>query len=82
LKHLTQRFKEELMAVEFSFQNRGVSFASVVISAIALTSIYPATLAAQAAKPATHRPPPTFHFVQPEPINFDDHEGWTQIFDG
>jgi hypothetical protein len=23
-----------------------------------------------------------FHFVQPEPINFDDHQGWTQIFDG
>jgi len=69
------------MAVEFSFQNRGASFASVVISAIALASIYPATLAAQAAKPATHRPP-TFHFVQPEPINFDDHDGWTQIFDG
>jgi hypothetical protein len=23
-----------------------------------------------------------FHFVQPEPINFDDHVGWTQIFDG
>jgi Domain of Unknown Function (DUF1080) len=21
-------------------------------------------------------------FVQPEPINFNDHEGWTQIFDG
>lgn len=24
----------------------------------------------------------TFHFVQPEPINFDDQVGWTQIFDG
>ena len=22
------------------------------------------------------------HFVQPEPINFEDHQGWTQIFDG
>lgn len=22
------------------------------------------------------------HFVQPEPIDFNDHEGWTQIFDG
>ena len=26
--------------------------------------------------------PAAFHFVQPEPINFDDHVGWTQIFDG
>ncbi len=32
------------------------------------------------AQPA-HRPQ-AFHFVQPEPINFDDHDGWTQIFDG
>jgi hypothetical protein len=30
---------------------------------------------------APHRPP-AFHFVQPGPINFDDHEGWIQIFDG
>jgi hypothetical protein len=41
----------------------------------------PSILAAQQATPA-HRPPPSFHFVQPEPINFDDHDGWTQIFDG
>lgn len=39
------------------------------------------TLSAQAAKPA-HKKVPAFHFVQPEPINFDDHDGWTQIFDG
>ena len=25
---------------------------------------------------------PIFQFVHPEPINFDDHDGWTQIFDG
>lgn len=36
---------------------------------------------AQQPAPAPHRPP-AFHFVQPEPINFDDHEGWIQIFDG
>jgi len=36
---------------------------------------------AQQPTPAPHRPQ-AFHFVQPEPINFDDHEGWTQIFDG
>jgi hypothetical protein len=40
-------------------------------------------LHANAQQPATpaHRPQP-FHFVQPDPINFDDHVGWTQIFDG
>jgi hypothetical protein len=38
-------------------------------------------LGAQQAPPASHHPP-AFHFVQPEPINFDDHAGWTQIFDG
>jgi hypothetical protein len=38
-------------------------------------------LLAQQAKPATHKGG-GFHFVQPEPINFDDHQGWTQIFDG
>ena len=26
--------------------------------------------------------PQAFHFVQPEPINFNDHDGWVQIFDG
>jgi hypothetical protein len=36
-------------------------------------------VAAQKA-PAAAAPPS--RFVQPEPINFDDHEGWTQIFDG
>ena len=58
------------------------AFALAVTSTLCL-SLYCSALAyAQQAKPATHRPPPTFHFVQPEPINFDDHEGWTQIFDG
>ena len=37
-------------------------------------------VAQQPAAPA-HRPQ-AFHFTQPEPINFEDHAGWTQIFDG
>jgi Domain of Unknown Function (DUF1080) len=37
-------------------------------------------VAQQAATPV-HRTQ-GFHFTQPEPINFDDHVGWTQIFDG
>jgi hypothetical protein len=31
---------------------------------------------------APAKKPAPFHFVQPEPIDFNDHEGWTQIFDG
>jgi hypothetical protein len=34
------------------------------------------------AQQAAAKKPAPFHFVQPEPINFDDHVGWTQIFDG
>jgi hypothetical protein len=33
-------------------------------------------------KTPLHHPPQAFHFVQPEPISFDDHDGWVQIFDG
>ena len=32
--------------------------------------------------PTTPPRPTQGRFVQPEPINFDDHVGWTQIFDG
>ena len=37
---------------------------------------------AQQAPPTPPRPRPTSGFMQPEPINFDDHDGWTQVFDG
>ena len=57
---------------------RGMSFAALVTVAVLVPSTQ---VGAQPAKPAPHRPP-MFHFVQPEPINFDDHNGWTQIFDG
>ena len=54
----------------------------LLIASIAGTALLsPMQTTAQQTKPAAHRPP-VFHFVQPEPINFDDHEGWTQIFDG
>jgi hypothetical protein len=33
-------------------------------------------------KTPPRHPPQALHFVQPEPINFDDHDGWVQIFDG
>ncbi len=34
------------------------------------------------AQQAAPRSAPPSRFVQPEPINFNDHAGWTQIFDG
>jgi len=54
--------------------------ARYLVSALfAATALAPVAALAQA--PATP-PRPTSRFVQPEPINFDDHVGWTQIFDG
>lgn len=53
-----------------------LGIAALLLAGVAITT----TIASQQAAPA-HRQG-GFHFVQPEPINFDDHDGWTQIFDG
>jgi hypothetical protein len=37
---------------------------------------------AASAQPQGGRPPPDRRFVQPDPIAFDDHTGYTRIFDG
>ncbi len=60
---------------------RRISTASILSLASAALWLCPSGLIAQQTTPP-HRPPPSFHFVQPEPIDFDDHVGWTQIFDG
>jgi Domain of Unknown Function (DUF1080) len=60
--------------------SRGLTCFSATVSTALLCCIAPSILYAQ--KPAAPAHRPSFHFVQPEPINFDDHEGWTQIFDG
>jgi len=60
---------------------RGMSLVSAVVSAALVSWICSLHVSAQQPAPARHNPP-AFHFVQPEPINFDDHDGWTQIFDG
>jgi len=77
------------MALGLCYQNRS-SRATTVASAIGvsifasgafLICMCPNSVVGQQPAPAPH-PRPSFHFVQPEPINFDDHDGWTQIFDG
>jgi hypothetical protein len=65
---------------------RGMSVISAVgtaavVSAVVVSWMSPTPLSAQQPTPPPHRTA-TFHFVQPEPVNFDDHDGWTQIFDG
>lgn len=52
---------------------------SLAIAASLLTAPLLYAQDQSAAKPKRQA---NFHFVQPEPINFDDHVGWTQIFDG
>ncbi len=64
--------------------NRGTSrtlFASVLFSMTLFNSLCVAQDTAPTNTSPRH-PPQAFHFVQPEPINFDDHDGWVQIFDG
>lgn len=56
--------------------------AASALAAVALFTCAGAGNAFAQQKAPAHHPPREFHFVQPEPINFDDHDGWTQIFDG
>jgi Domain of Unknown Function (DUF1080) len=68
------------------YRNSGItrclSLASSIAMAALVGGICPIQIGAQQTPAAAHRAPQAFHFVQPEPINFEDHEGWTQIFDG
>jgi hypothetical protein len=57
------------------------SFVVFLFSLALFNSLCAGQDAAQSKTPP-RRPPQAFHFVQPEPINFDDHDGWVQIFDG
>jgi hypothetical protein len=60
---------------------KGQLFASVLFS-LAFCNPFFAAQDAAPPKAPPHHPSQAFHFVQPEPINFDDHDGWSQIFDG
>lgn len=64
-----------------AFQFRALTLSSALAAASFAGWTCPASAQQAAPRPAAHRPAP-FHFVQPEPINFDDHEGWTPLFDG
>ena len=65
------------------FKSRGFRVFSAT-AAVAIALVQPCLIFAQQAQPAGGRPPSGGGggFTQPEPINFDDHDGWTQIFDG
>jgi hypothetical protein len=60
---------------------KGRLFVPVLFATIFFNSFCAAQDANSQKAPPRH-PPQAFHFVQPEPINFDDHDGWVQIFDG
>jgi hypothetical protein len=49
---------------------------SLASAALSIAFLYPFTVPSAAAQQASHG------FSQPEPIDFDNHEGWTKIFDG
>jgi hypothetical protein len=65
-------------------QNRPMLTRSLLsLSVAAALSVCLFSSLAIAQQPAAKPHRPAFHgFVQPEPIHFDDHDGWTQIFDG
>ena len=65
------------MAFASRFVFGGVLTRSLLVTSIALAFVNFAT-----AQQAPTKKSAAFHFVQPEPINFGDHVGWTQIFDG
>src|SRR5579871_1824933 len=69
------------------FKSRSVSRGTngkLFVSVLFSLALFSALCAAQDAAPQKTPPrhPQAFHFVQPEPINFNDHDGWVQIFDG
>jgi hypothetical protein len=57
----------------------GVSLASAVLTLALFDTVHANRVYAQKAPPPRT---PGSAFSQPEPINFEDHQGWTQIFDG
>ncbi len=70
-----------------SIRRRLIATGAFLVSASAIALIYAFAgfhAAAQQGHPAANPGARRFGspFTQPEPINFNDHQGWTQIFDG
>jgi Domain of Unknown Function (DUF1080) len=61
------------------FLMAGTALASAMLAVTLADTIHTSHVFAQKAPPPRA---PGSAFTQPEPINFEDHEGWTQIFDG
>jgi hypothetical protein len=61
-------------------QDRDFVAASLAAAMVVITLASLSPVSGNAQQPAVPRP--VSRFVQPEPVNFDDHVGWTQIFDG
>jgi hypothetical protein len=72
--------------MDFKSRNvNGRANRTLVVTALCSFSVCTSLCSAQDAAPQKTPPrphPQAFHFVQPEPINFNDHDGWIQIFDG
>jgi hypothetical protein len=67
---------------KFRFQQLllvGTSLATAVVVVALLNTVQTNRIFAQKAPPPRA---PGSAFSQPDPINFEDHQGWTQIFDG
>src|SRR3954467_15377193 len=58
---------------------RKLLFATTAAAAAALTMYVPQAQSQQAPAGARPRFP---GFTHPDPVNFDEHEGWTSLFDG
>ncbi|MCU1226875.1 MAG: hypothetical protein JWQ42_4968 [Edaphobacter sp.] len=74
------------MLSKFMSSRRMLAGTSLLCTVLAVTLATETYVAAQqpstGTRPAQVGRAPGSPFVQPEPIDFNDHEGWTQIFDG
>jgi hypothetical protein len=62
-----------------SSHNGACRLFQVISAAVLVGALSASSLCAQQ---PTAPPPAGSRFVQPDPIDFNDHDGWTQIFDG
>ena len=71
------------MPLKNSFKQTAITaaFALPALSLVSLFGVHSVS-AQQAQNPPARQPGGGMGFSQPDPINFDDHTGWTQIFDG